>query len=168
MSNIAAFMLGEQPDQLGRYIHEILAFDAFWLEHDHKYIQVLFPIDEGTKFNRHAPLVTDADRTAFANDPALRAAHLQALDKMLAFWGLAREGETITPILPLAPATHVWLKPHDHNQLRLSRVIRSLALLGNPAIAVQLSACLLAAADQTGSVSEKTRYHWQHALMVSA
>ena len=166
MSEIAAFMLGECPDKLGRSMVQLLALDPFWLEHDHKYIQVLFPIDEGTKFNRHAPLVTQADREMFANDAALRAVHLQALDLMLDFWGMSRDGETISAVLPLAPATHVWLKAHDHNQLRLTRVIRSLALLGNPVIAASLSEGVLAAAAQVGSVSEKTRYHWQQALVI--
>jgi hypothetical protein len=58
MRKIARLVRGDNPDTFGRYFDQLLAHSNFWLEHDHKYIQVLFPIDEGTKFNQHAPLVT--------------------------------------------------------------------------------------------------------------
>ncbi|END5391519.1 hypothetical protein ABMC44_003612 [Vibrio vulnificus] len=164
MSEIARFISGETPDKFGRNIEQLLAYNHFWLEHDHKYIQVLFPIDEGTKFNQHAPLVTAQDREQFANSLDLRNAHLKALDLMLEFWGMVRNGDEISSLLPLSPANHVWLKHHDHNQLRLTRAIRSLYLLGNEHIARNLCDFLLSAAKQVGSVSEKTQQYWCHAL----
>ena len=164
MSDIARFMSGEIPDKFGRYIDQLLAYNHFWLEHDHKYIQVLFPIDEGTKFNQHAPLVTEQDRERFKQSEQLRDAHLKALDLMLEFWGVERKGESVTSKFPLAPSSHVWLKHHDHNQLRLTRVIRSLYLLGNENVARNLCEFLIEAANITGSVSEKTRQYWLDAL----
>ncbi|PNM65433.1 hypothetical protein AL546_003870 [Vibrio vulnificus] len=56
------------------------------------------------------------------------------------------------------------LKHHDHNQLRLTRAIRSLYLLGNEYIARNLCDFLLSATKQVGSVSEKTQQYWCHAL----
>lgn len=164
MSEIARFMFGEVPDKFGRYIYQILAYNHFWLEHDHKYIQVLFPIDEGTKFNQHAPLVTQEDRELFVNSEALRTAHLKALDIMLNFWGMQRNGCEISGVLSLSPVSHVWLKRHDHNQLRLTRTIRSLHLLGNERVASNLCDFLIAAARETGAVSDKTVQFWRNAL----
>lgn len=164
MSEIAQFMVGEIPDRLGRYFNEILSYEHFWLEHDHKYIQVLFPIDEGTKFNKHAPLVTENVRKIFAVNADLKATHLKALDLMLAFWGLRRSGEIISVNLPLELSKHVWLKPYDHNQLRLTRVIRSLTLLGNKTIAENLVECLVHAANESKTVSGKTITFWCNAL----
>ncbi len=83
---------------------------------------------------------------------------------MLKFWGMVRNGDEISSLLPLSPANHVWLKHHDHNQLRLTRAIRSLYLLGNEHIARNLCDFLLSAAKQVGSVSEKTQQYWCHAL----
>ncbi|PHZ60647.1 hypothetical protein CRG86_006785 [Photobacterium leiognathi] len=164
MSEIASFISGKTPDKLGRNIKQLLAYDHFWLEHDHKYIQVLFPIDEGTKFNQHAPLVTQADREAFANSEDLRAAHLRALDLMLEFWGLQRDGCEISSMFELNPTNHVWLKRHDHNQLRLTRAIRSLYLLGNGRVAANLCDFLVTAANETGMVSDKTVEFWRNAV----
>jgi len=164
MSEIASFMLGETPDKLGRYIEQLLAHNHFWLEHDHKYIQVLFPIDEGTKFNSHAPLVTLADRELFAKNDSLRLAHLKALDLMLGFWGMKRQENEIISELPLSPKNHVWLKSNDHNQLRLTRVIRSLTLLGNRDIAARLCKFVVDAAVTSGTVSDKAINYWCNAL----
>lgn len=164
MGDIARFMSGETPDKLGRNIEQILAYDHFWLEHDHKYIQVLFPIDEGTKFNQHAPLVTQQDRNEFAQSPELRLAHLRSLDLMLEFWGMQRDRNEIMSSLPFSPANHIWLKSYDHNQLRLTRVIRSVYLLGNEQIAINLSHFVIEAATQLGSVSEATLDFWRNAV----
>ncbi|MBA5763099.1 hypothetical protein H2O73_12125 [Vibrio sp. 404] len=164
MSEIALFISGEVPDKFGRRIDQLLGYNHFWLEHDHKYIQVLFPVDEGTKFNQHAPLVTQEDRALFSNSRELREAHLQALDVMLEFWGMQRNGNEITSVLPLTPVNHVWLKHSDHNQLRLTRAIRSLYLLGNEQIASNLCDFLTAAANETDTVSEKTVQYWRNAL----
>lgn len=164
MTEIARFISGKASDKFGRNIEQLLAYNHFWLEHDHKYIQVLFPIDEGTKFNQHAPLVTQADRDVFANSKDLRIAHLKALDLLLEFWGLQRDGCEIFSMLALSPATHVWLKSYDHNQLRLTRVIRSLYLLGNEQVATNLCDFLISAAKETGTVSDKTVDYWRNAL----
>ncbi|TFH89496.1 hypothetical protein ELS82_21905 [Vibrio ouci] len=134
------------------------------LEHDHRYIQVLFPIDEGTKFNRHAPIVTQSDREYFAGSLELRNVHLKALDLLLEFWGLQRNGSEIYSDLPLNPVNHVWLKNHDHNQLRLTRVIRSLHLLGNESIARNLCAFLIEVSNEFDSISDKTVQFWRNAL----
>lgn len=164
MNDIAGFILGEKPDSLGRPIDQFLAYNHFWLEHDHKYIQVLFPIDQGTKFNRHAPLVTPEDRAQFAHDPRLPTAHLKALDLMLEFWGLTRDGERILSLHPLSSRDHVWLKSQDHNQLRITRVIRSLTLLSNQNIAQNLANFVIEQSQGFESVSDLTRQYWQQAL----
>lgn len=165
MSKIASFFLGETPDAFGRYFDSFLEYSPFWLEHDHKYIQLLFPIDSGTKFNRHAPLVTDEDRAQFAGSATLQKRHLQALDLLLGFWGLIRHGEQVSSNKPLSPADHVWLKRQDHNQLRITRAIRSLSLLGNHAVATSLAECVIAAGQQFDSVSDTTLEFWRSALL---
>ncbi|KLV06985.1 hypothetical protein ABT56_07505 [Photobacterium aquae] len=164
MSVITCFFRNEVPDVFGRYINELLAHNHFWLEHDHKYIQMLFPMDEGDKFNRHAPLVTDEDRMAFSDHIDLRNRHLQALDMMLEYYGMARNGEMVYVTGELAPQSHEWLKPNNHNQLRISRIIRSLSLLGNHNIAASFCRACVTEAEKHGTVSSKTMDFWYHAL----
>lgn len=165
MSQIESFMLGETPDKFGRFITELQAYNHFWLEHDHKFIQVLFPIDSGSKFNSHAPLVTEMDVDAFLNNPVAREAHIRSWDMMLSYYGFVRHGETIMVREELTPKNHEWLKAHNHNQLRITRILRSLVLLGHASLAVQWHALLVEEGRKHGTISEKTFQFWQDAIL---
>lgn len=163
---IASFMSGKTPDNLGRYISEIHQFTHFWLEHDHKFIQVLFPIDDDHKFNRHAPLVNPESRQAFINSDMLRDAHLRSLDLMLDYYGLQRVGVSIGVRDELAPHSHDWLKPKNHNQLRITRMIRSLYLLGNEEIAANFQRVCIREGLRIGTITPDTIEHWERATQL--
>ena len=77
-SPLVRFYRGDAPDARGRTLDDILAWDDEQLEAVHDYIQWLFPLDEPSRFNPDAPLLTPADRVAFlqpplAGEPAPRA-----------------------------------------------------------------------------------------------
>jgi hypothetical protein len=116
VSNIVKFQLAECSDSQGRFIHEIWALDAFWLEHDHKYIQWLFPIDSQTKFNRHAPLLTLADMAEFKCSTELAKSLETSLNVMLSFFGMEWKNSEIIPSNTLNIRDHIWLKASGHNQ----------------------------------------------------
>ena len=80
----------------------ILSWDDGRLEAVHDYIQWLFPLDEPSRFNPSAPLLTAHDRAAF-RDPELAANLRRALDRMLAFYGFTLD--------PSAAAAHQALEP---------------------------------------------------------
>ncbi len=86
------------------------------------------PLPEPSQFNSDAPILTQADIAAFKADPGLRRAVLAALARMRSFYGL-----------PADPARHAaWVTPGNHNMLRLTRILRSLHLLGLTEEAVKL------------------------------
>lgn len=165
MSHIASFMLGETPDKLGRFINDLQAYNYFWLEHDHKFIQVLFPTDSGHKFNSHALLVTQMDIDEFAINEKAREAHLRSLDMMLDYYGFERMGEKILVRDELLPKRHEWLKPQNHNQLRITRILRSLVLLGNAPLAKCWHDLLIEEGTKHQTISAKTFQFWQDALV---
>ena len=117
-SAIIRFYAGEGADDRGRWLRDIQAWDDDRLERVHDYIQWLFPLPEASGFNPGAPLLTPDDVAAFRADPALRRALLASLQRMRRFYGLP------------GSAARPWLTPGNHNMLRLSRVLRSLHLLG--------------------------------------
>ena len=120
MSPIQAFYAGTGTDDRGRSLADILAWDDGRLEAVHDYIQWLFPLPEASAFNPSAPLLTDADIAAFHDQPALQAGLGRSLARMRAFYGLpagrARQAQ--------------WVTAGNHNMLRISRILRSLHLLG--------------------------------------
>ncbi len=120
MSAILRFYRQLGPDDRGRSLADIQAWDDGRLEAVHDYIQWLFPLPDASAFNPGAPILSDEDIAAFRSDAGLRRALLASLARMRRFYGLAGD--------PARQAA--WLTPGDHNMLRLSRILRCLHLLG--------------------------------------
>src|SRR5690348_63214 len=89
MDPVVAFYSGGR-DTEGRTLEQILEWNDDLLEGVHDYIQWLFPTRQPSGVNRSAPLVTDGTVRMFQTDPALRDRLRDALDRMLAFYGLQR------------------------------------------------------------------------------
>jgi opioid growth factor receptor-like protein len=164
---IVAFYQGGR-DAEGRTLADILSWDDDRLEAVHDYIQWVFPTRQPSGVNRLAPLVTDATAAAFAGDVALRDRLRLALDRMLAFYGLRRKVRRIE-IDPsrLALRSRVWLRPGNHNHLRLTRIMQSLAALGVGDDARALQRCLLedvCGGPEGDNVSRRTQGFWTNAL----
>ncbi len=163
MSTITDFQLGKIPDSQGRFIQDIWQLNDFWLEHDHKYVQWLFPIDSQTKFNRHAPILTPEVQAAFKSSEQLKQAQKKSLDLMLRFFGMQWQGGAIVPCEQLNIRDHIWLKRGGHNHLRISRIIRSLSLCDQLELSVQFQQAMLKAAEQYGEVSDESKGYWRSA-----
>ena len=164
MTPIVPFYRGEAPDDYGRTIELIWAFSDAQLEYTHNYIQRLFPLYTPSRF-ADAPLLDDATVQAFHDDPLLRERLLRSLDVMLDFYGLRREGDRIIRAEDFARCAANWLSPHNHNFLRLTRILISVGTLGLPQWARALFACLNKLYEQNRSVIGKTTFvYWQDAV----
>lgn len=152
-------------DSAGRTLDEILAWDDDRLEAIHDYIQWLFPTTQPSGVNPFAPLVTDATVRAFASDRTLRLRLRGALDRMLVFYGLRRDGARIEIDAMRFPArARTWLHPGNHNHLRLTRIMDSASTLGLRDDALALKRCLLddvCAGPGAGRVSARTMEFWR-------
>ena len=162
-NRLVLFTLGEGTDHGGRSIHDILALDNFWLEHTHDYIQWLFPIPEAGRFNGFAPVLDAATQTRFGENSKLRKQQALSLNRMLGFFGLARNGTVIEPSPNLNPQDHAWLKTGGHNHLRITRIIRSLHYCHQPELAKQLQAAVITYGPTLGYVREATCEYWRKA-----
>jgi len=113
MSAIVDFLEGRGPDAAGRTIEAVLGFGPRPLEHHHDFIQWLFPLPEPSRAVPTAPIVSPGDIETLRSSPAAQFNLARARTHMIWFY------ET----------TDHWLKPEDHNHLRITRIIRSLRLL---------------------------------------
>lgn len=172
VSALLDFHRGTGTDHAGRRREEILAWGPERLEGVHDYIQWLFPLTEPSAYNPWAPSLARDDIAAFHADPVLRDRLRHALLVMLAFYGLSGEdaesgekGRCIRPGPDFASRAGVWLTPGNHNHLRLTRILKSLTLLGLPAYARSLLECLeRIAAGAGGAISPATLGHWRRAV----
>lgn len=163
-ARLIAFYRGEGFDHKGRRLEDIWALSPFWLEHTHDYIQWLFPIPEAGRFNAFAPLLTPTVKAAFEREAPLRHHQQRSLDVMLDFFGLTRNGSTITAQPTLSMQTHIWLKAGGHNHLRITRILRSLALCHQPALARAVQQAVIEFGTQHGVVSEASLRYWRAAF----
>lgn len=164
---IVAFYSGGR-DASWRTLDEILSWDDDRLEVLHDYIQWIFPTRRPTGMNPLAPLVTDHSVRAFERDSALRDGLRRSFDRMLAFYGLRWHADRVEIDETRFPVrARVWLHPGNHNHLRLTRIMDSLATLGLRAEAQALQRCLLedvAAGVGAGRVSPTTIEFWRRAV----
>jgi hypothetical protein len=139
MSRLVDFYRGLKTDTEGRVLEDILAWPDDDLEEVHDFIQWLFPLPEPSRFNADAPLLTVEDIAAFKSDPVLQANLMKSFERILAFLGLALSvnGEVVQGENFKSRVADVWAMP-NHNWLRITRILRSLMLLGMEAQAEAL------------------------------
>jgi hypothetical protein len=167
MSAILDYYAGAGRDGAGRTLAQTLALSPQEKETRHDFIQWLFPLDQPSRFNPGAPLLRPDDVEAFRTRPELRARLLESLDAMLAFYALRRDPQRgeILPAREDWPSGVHWLGPGDHNHLRLSRMVQSLALLGEEEWGSALRDRLVRiAAEHPDRVSPATTRVWNGLL----
>jgi hypothetical protein len=112
---IHAFLAGYGQDGAGRLLAEVVAFGDARIEGVHDFIQWCFPLHEASLAVPGAPVLTRAEAAAIRADAAALAGLRAVRDRMMNFYA----------------QTDGWLRTHDHNHLRITRILRALRdLLG--------------------------------------
>lgn len=170
---IVAFFAGNGTDHAGRRHADILTWPDGQLERVHDYIQWLFPLADPSAFNPSAPLVQPTTAAAFGDQPELRETLLAGLQRMARFYGFAPHrfddgGWQLHPVPAFDRHARFWLHPHNHNHLRLTRILTSLRLLHCPAAAAALMEVLeRVQRHHPGAVSERSLRFWRDAASVA-
>ncbi|CAJ2509582.1 Uu.00g146080.m01.CDS01 [Anthostomella pinea] len=167
------------PDGAGRTLEQILAWADHRLEIQHDYIQVLFPLPEGSVFNYTAPVIDEETFLYFRQHGGLKANVRRALTRMLAFYGFSIDCEqpagekgkvTIEGKEGCTANFVLWVRRMDHNHLRITRIIRSLRVLGLEEEAKAFFEALIWTCDNFGRIGDNlqrignsSRDFWQRA-----
>lgn len=168
-TQLLAFYSGIGVDHRDRSIEQVLRLSISAMENTHDYIQWLFPLDIVSSVTRNAPLVDDACKAAFRSDPALQATLRRSLDKMLGFYGmkLARgpTGDDVVRAAFFAKRAPHWLTLGNHNYMRITRMLKSLVLLGQEQLAASLLKCLETTYLEHGqAIGANTLAFWRNAV----
>ena len=130
------------------YSSHILGFGLDELESHHDYIQWLFPAFlEPSGANASAPLLSKEDIAAFDSDESLRRALVQSLELNVALlrpdgFSFAAWTSVSCVVASFDERRRLWLTRGNHNFLRISRMLRSLSLLGLGSHAAAFLECL--------------------------
>ena len=148
-SALVEFLRGSGPDHQGRKIQDILAFDDRHIEQHHDYIQWLFPLPIPSMAVPGSPVLTPTDIAVIRSDTAIQSALADARARLSAFF----------------QATTHWLVFHDHNHLRITRIIASTGLLTGKAAAQMFFDDICRRVEETGNlVSPTSQRYWKDAL----
>ena len=154
-------------DPLGRTLDMILAWPDTELEYCHDYIQYLFPLPERSAFNDFAPVIDRATYAAFRARSDLRTRLKQSFDRMLAFYGfeynVSHEEVYVSRTPRFDEAARNWVKRVNHNHLRITRILRSVRILGLEMEAEALWRALDELCDEKELISKKSRTFWTRA-----
>ncbi|MCJ1297749.1 hypothetical protein MMC08_000537 [Hypocenomyce scalaris] len=160
------------PDHHGRTLSSILSWPDGRLETDHNFIQTLFPLPERSPHDRSAPLIDRVTFSAFRSRPELRARLRDSFVRLLEFYGLQLQetgdaGLRKVEVVPgdnFLEAAQAWIVESDHNHQRMTRIIRSLRILGLE----QEAAAFFAALEKVntanrGMIGQKSLMYWTRA-----
>ena len=168
-SAVVAFYLGDGRDHRGRSLSDIHAFGFYELELNHDYIQWLFPLPEPSGANASAPLLSNADIDRFQSGESLRTRLLRSFELMLGFLGLeladANGAVSVRRAQHFDERRQAWLHAGNHNFLRISRILRSLTLLGCSRYAAAFLECLEGIyAERPEVIGNTTIEYWRRAV----
>ena len=144
-----AFLAGVGQDGRGRLVADVLGFSDEEAEAVHDYIQWLFPLPTRSAAQPHSPVLTAAEIVAIGTDPRAADTLKKATERMLRFYR----------------ATGWWLTSHDHNHLRITRILRSLTLLLGSEEARRFNHAILELHRAAGSpVNPRSLRFWEEAV----
>lgn len=175
MSQIIDFYNGSKPDRAGRSWSEIVSQTDEWLEKTHDYIQIIFPLEEPSEFNVNAPTLTEEDILSFQEkDSLLRKRLKTSLFVMLMFYGIELySGGTFSKYKikfikdreSFDERSKIWISRNNHNYMRITRILKSLCLLGLRPYAEAFLECLLEIKKEFEfEISNTTVEFWRQAV----
>jgi len=162
---VRSFLAGTGTDDRGRTVQQILQQDDRWLEYTHDFIQWLFPIDAPSSVNPSAPVVAPAAAKELGAEEKIVDNLCAAFVRMAAFYGFAVKDDCIEKAANYSSRARLWAVKPTHNDLRITRILRSLTLFGLIAEAQRFHDVALAAVREYRGETAVQRY-WAAALRV--
>jgi len=147
------FLEGSEKDFQGRLIKDIWDYSDQEIENIHDFIQVIFPLDQRSKYSSSRFFIKD-----------------QALIPKIQKSSLAQSNfrQSYEWFLGFLERNPKWQKGYDHNQLRITRIIKSLNLLSSYESALTFYQSMVGLIKDDHCISQTTYDYWLEALKPNA
>ena len=113
MTSLCSFLTGHETNSSGWLLSHVWKFNDTQIENTHTFIQWVFPTNEASRATPESPVLDEEQILEIQNSDQAKQNLSKSADWYFDF--LRRNS--------------FWRKPHDHNHLRITRVIKSLRLL---------------------------------------
>ena len=145
---VLSFLQDTGPDHQGRFLSDILKFSDAQVESIHDFIQWVFPLNEPSGASADAPILEPGE-VALIRKSSLAAHNLN---------------ESVQWFCAFLKRNDGWRVAHDHNHLRITRMIKSVRLLhGEPAANALRDKVLALAEASKDKISATSLEYWRQA-----
>ena len=143
------FLQGIGPDSEGRSHADVLKLSDDELERVHNYIQWLFPLREWSDAVPGSPFLPDDEIVeTMKNDEAVQENIVNALVRMERFY----------------QDNDHWLRQNDHNHLRITRILKSVALLNSKENARDFYDFIMLRVEMAKPVTDESMRYWEESI----
>ena len=148
--NFENFLTNIEPDFKNRFLNDIWSFTDEDIEHTHDFIQLLFPLNEQSESVFHGYYLNTKSSIINIKSNDLAKSNIVTSSK----WFLSF----------LERNTH-WRRRHDHNYLRITRIIKSLRLLVSDEEANKFYESFIELIDESlrSKINLTTLSYWENA-----
>ncbi|EJP72259.1 MAG: opioid growth factor receptor [SAR86 cluster bacterium SAR86A] len=148
--NFENFLTNIEPDYKNRFLNDIWNFTDEDIEHTHDFIQLLFPLNEQSESVFHGYCLNTKSSIINIKSNDLAKSNIVTSSK----WFLSF----------LERNTH-WRRKHDHNYLRITRIIKSLRLLVSDEEANKFYESFIELIDESlrSKINLTTLSYWENA-----
>ncbi len=140
-----SFLRSESQDFKGRYLSDIWNFSDEEIELTHDFISLVFPLDKPSENTFHGFYLNDESVTKEISVDKIARSNL----KRSAAW-----------FFSYLQRNNAWKSNFNHNQFRITRIIRSLRLLVSGKVADKFYQDVLELLDKDHVINEKSLVFW--------
>ncbi|MDU8924462.1 opioid growth factor receptor-related protein [Pasteurellaceae bacterium LIM206] len=138
------------------HLHPAIIGDGYF------YIPWLFPITApSSKWNRKIPLFSQEEAAYFARQSDIQTNFLKSFDAIMDYFGIVRNEQRLI-VKDEIMQRHYWLRNIGHESKKISRIIRSMAICGQPELAKNLQQLALKLGKEKGYIQPETLPIWEH------
>ena len=142
------FLKNEEPDFKGRVLQDIWNFTDDQIEHNHDFIQLIFPLNKPSQaVTNDLFLKSKEEINILKEDDIIKQNILKSKDWFTTF----------------LKNNNQWKSYSDHNQLRITRIIECLRLLVSDQKANQFYQDIIKMLGSKNKVNNKTLKFWKNA-----
>jgi hypothetical protein len=135
------------------------------LERTHNFIQLMFPLQEKSQYHPEMPTLTQADITFFGMTAIRQRLYISSV-VMLGFYGFEYYKGAIHRAGNFDARAGEWCTPKNHNFLRITRMLKSMTLLGLEYEAMMFFSTLSLIYSGFGktTIGNETYHYWMEAI----
>lgn len=160
------FYVGGDVDFKGRTFEDMISLTDEQLEKSHDVIQWMFPLNEKSNHNKFAPILDDETIQEMKSADSFQSNFDRMCNRFERFLSspLKLIKSRNVGASHLAAKPH-WVNPHDHNYLRITRVIKCCLLFGQTSSAESFwTAATHTYIEYPDIVGELTKKYWDEAI----